>query len=160
MAKTTFQGVVRSYGGQNKESNVFAGTVVLAAKGILTGNTSVYSAIKNIDNKQNIVLPAGAQIVDVVHAATGAADKALNLGTTSTAGQANSTSIANALSANGIQSALVGSDLGTFATTPLTVNSTVYGAGTGSSTTASTTSVIIYYVISDNGKPGEVGPGA
>ena len=46
MAKTTFQGVVRSYGGQNKESNVFAGTVVLAAKGILTGNTSVYSAVK------------------------------------------------------------------------------------------------------------------
>lgn len=59
MAKTTFQGVVRSYGGQNKESNVFAGTVVLAAKGILTGNTSVYSAVKNIDNNQNIVLPAG-----------------------------------------------------------------------------------------------------
>jgi hypothetical protein len=55
---------------------------------------------------------------------------------------------------------LVGNDLGTFATTPLTVNSTVYGAGTGSSTTASTTSVTIYYVISDNGKPGEVGPGA
>jgi hypothetical protein len=36
----------------------------------------------------------------------------------------------------------------------------VFGAGTGSSTTASTTSVIIYYVISDNGKPSEVGPGA
>ena len=52
MAKTTFQGVVRSYGGQNKESNVFAGTVILSAKGILTGNTSVYSAVKNIDNNQ------------------------------------------------------------------------------------------------------------
>ena len=156
MAKTTFQGVVRSYGGQNKESNVFAGTVVLAAKGILTGNTSVYSAVKNIDNNQNIVLPAGAQIVDVIHAATGAASKALNLGTTSTAGQANSTSIAFALSADGVQSALAGNDLGSFAKTPLTVNSTVYGAGTGTSTISSTTSVIINYIIVDNGQPGEV----
>ena len=159
MAKTTFQGVVRSYGGQNKESNVFAGTVVLAAKGIVDGSTSVYSAVTGI-NGGAIVLPAGAQITDVVHAATGAVDKALNIGTTSTAAQAASTSIASALSANGVQSALAGNDLGTFATTPLTVNSTVFGAGTGSSTTASTTSVIIYYVISDNGKPGEVGPGA
>ena len=158
MAKTTFQGVVRSYGGQNRESDVFPGTVVLAAKGILTGNTSVYSAVKNIDNNQSIVLPAGAQIVDVVHAATGAASKALNLGTTSTAGQANSTSIASALSADGVQSALAGNDLGSFAKTPLTVNSTVFGAGTGTSTIASTTSVIIYYTISDNGQPGEVGP--
>ena len=123
MAKTTFQGVVRSYGGQNKESNVFAGTVVIAAKGILTGNTSVYSAVKNIDNNKDIVLPAGAQIVDVVHAATGAASKNLNLGTTSTAGQANSTSIASALSADGVQSALAGNDLGSFAKTPLTANS-------------------------------------
>jgi hypothetical protein len=158
MAKTTFQGVVRSYGGQNKESNVFAGTVILSAKGILTGNTSVYSAVKNIDNNQSIVLPAGAQIVDVVHAATGAASKALNLGTTSTAGQANSTSIAFALSADGVQSALAGNDLGSFAKTPLTVNSTVYGAGTGTSTISSTTSVIINYIIVDNGQPGEVGP--
>ena len=158
MAKTTFQGVVRSYGGQNKESNVFAGTVVLAAKGILTGNVSTYSAVKNIDNNQSIVLPAGAQIVDVVHAATGAAAKALNIGTTSTAGQANSTSIASALSADGVQSALAGNDLGSFAKTPLTVNSTVYGAGVSGSTIASTTSVIIYYTISDNGQPGEVGP--
>jgi hypothetical protein len=158
MAKTTFQGVVRSYGGQNKESNVFAGTVILSAKGILTGNTSVYSVVKNIDNNQNIVLPAGAQIVDVVHAATGAASKALNLGTTSTAGQANSTSIAFALSADGVQSALAGNDLGSFAKTPLTVNTTVYGAGTGTSTISSTTSVIINYIIVDNGQPGEVGP--
>jgi hypothetical protein len=45
MAKTTFQGVVRSYGGQNKESNVFPGTVVLAAKGIINSSTSVYSAV-------------------------------------------------------------------------------------------------------------------
>lgn len=158
MAKTTFQGVVRSYGGQNKESNVFAGTVVLAAKGILTGSVSTYAAVKNIDNNQSIVLPAGAQIVDVVHAATGAAAKALNIGTTSTAGQANSTSIASALSADGVQSALAGNDLGSFAKTPLTVNSTVYGAGVSGSTIASTTSVIIYYTISDNGQPGEVGP--
>jgi hypothetical protein len=158
MAKTTFQGVVRSYGGQNKESNVFAGTVILSAKGILTGNTSVYSVVKNIDNNQNIVLPAGAQIVDVIHAATGAASKALNLGTTSTAGQANSTSIAFALSADGVQSALAGNDLGSFAKTPLTVNTTVYGAGTGTSTISSTTSVIINYIIVDNGQPGEVGP--
>ena len=158
MAKTTFQGVVRSYGGQNKESNVFAGTVILSAKGILTGNTSVYSVVKNIDNNQNIVLPAGAQIVDVIHAATGAASKALNLGTTSTAGQANSTSIAFALSADGVQSALVGNDLGSFAKTPLTVNTTVYGAGTGTSTISSTTSVIINYIIVDNGQPGDVGP--
>jgi len=157
MAKTTFQGVVRSYGGQNKESNVFPGTVVLAAKGVLTGNTSVFSAVVGIDGGA-IVLPAGAQIVDVIHAATGAADKALNLGTTSTAAQAASTSIASALSADGVQSALAGNDLGTFATTPLTANSTVFGAGTGSSTIASTTSVIIHYIISDNGKPGEVGP--
>ena len=158
MAKTTFQGVVRSYGGQNKESNVFAGTVILSAKGILTGNTSVYSVVKNIDNNQNIVLPAGAQIVDVIHAATGAVSKALNLGTTSTAGQANSTSIAFALSADGVQSALAGNDLGSFAKTPLTVNTTVYGAGTGTSTISSTTSVIINYIIVDNGQPGEVGP--
>jgi hypothetical protein len=158
MAKTTFQGVVRSYGGQNKESNVFAGTVVLAAKGILTGNTSVYSAIKNIDNNQNIVLPAGAQIVDVVHAATGAANKTLNLGTTSTAGQANSTSLASALSANGVQSALDTNVIGTAAITPFTVNTTIFGAGVSGSTIASTTSVIISYIIADNGQPGEVGP--
>jgi len=157
MAKTTFQGVVRSYGGQNKESNVFPGTVVLAAKGVLTGNTSVFSAVVGIDGGA-IVLPAGAQIVDVIHAATGAADKALNLGTTSTAAQAASTSIASALSADGVQSALAGNDLGSFAKTPLTANSTVFGAGAGSSSIASTTSVIIHYIISDNGKPGEVGP--
>jgi len=157
MAKTTFQGVVRSYGGQNKESNVFPGTVVLAAKGIIDASTSVFSAVTGI-NGGAIVLPAGAQITDVVHAATGAADKALNLGTTSTAAQAASTSIASALSANGVQSALAGNDLGSFARSPLTVNSTVFGAGVASSTLASTSSVIIYYVISDNGKPGEVGP--
>jgi len=94
----------------------------------------------------------------VIHAATGAADKALNLGTTSTAAQAASTSIASALSANGVQSALAGNDLGSFARSPLTINSTVFGAGVASSTLASTSSVIIHYIISDNGKPGEVGP--
>ena len=157
MAKTTFQGVVRSYGGQNKESNVFPGTVVLAAKGIIDSSTSVYSAVTGI-NGGAIVLPAGAQIVDVIHAATGAANKTLNLGTTSTAAQAASTSIASALSANGVQSALAGNDLGSFARSPLTINSTVFGAGVASSTLASTSSVIIHYIISDNGKPGEVGP--
>jgi len=157
MAKTTFQGVVRSYGGQNRESNVFPGTVVLAAKGIINASTSVFSAVTGIDGGA-IVLPAGAQIVDVIHAATGAADKTLNLGTTSTAAQAASTSIASALSANGVQSALAGNDLGSFARTPLTINSTVFGAGVASSTLASTSSVIIHYIISDNGKPGEVGP--
>lgn len=157
MAKTTFQGVVRSYGGQNKESNVFPGTVVLAAKGIIDGSTSVFSAVTGIDGGA-IVLPAGAQIVDVVHAATGAANKTLNLGTTSTAAQAASTSIASALSANDVQSALDTNTLGSFAKTPLTANSTVFGAGVSGSTLASTSSVIIHYIISDNGKPGEVGP--
>ncbi|NDB59854.1 hypothetical protein EB001_15615 [bacterium] len=156
MAKTTFQGVVRSYGGQNKESNVFAGTVILSAKGILTGNVSTYAAIKNIDNNQNIVLPAGAQIVDVIHAATGAANKTLNIGTTSTASVAASTSIASALSANGVQSALATNKLGTAATAAQTANVTIYGAGVSGSTISSTTSVIINYIIVDNGQPGEV----
>jgi hypothetical protein len=53
MAKTTFQGVVRSYGGQNKESNVFAGTVVLAAKAIVNSSTSVYSAVSRNQWRSN-----------------------------------------------------------------------------------------------------------
>ena len=135
MAKTTFQAVVRSHGGQDK-SATFPGTVVLAAEGIVDSSTSVYSAVTDKDGTNAIVLPLGARIVDVTHVATGAADKNINLGTTTTAANANATSIASAL----------------------TANSTVYGAGAGSSTTSSTTKVMIYYTISDNGKPSESEP--
>ena len=88
----------------------------------------------------------------------GAADKNINLGTTTTAANANATSIASALSANGFNSAIVDDVDGATFLTPLTANSTVYGAGAGSSTTSSTTKVMIYYTISDNGKPSESEP--
>lgn len=157
MAKTTFQAVVRSHGGQDK-SATFPGTVVLAAEGIVDSSTSVYSAVTDKDGTNAIVLPSGARIVDVTHVATGAADKNINLGTTTTAANANATSIATALSANGFNSAIVDDVDGAAFLTPLTANSTVYGAGAGSSTTSSTTKVMIYYTISDNGKPSESEP--
>lgn len=152
MAKTTFQGVVRSHGGQDK-SATFAGSVVLAAEGILDGSTSTYSAVTDKDGTNAIILPSGARIVDVTHVATGAADKNINIGT-STSG-ANATSIVSAMSANGFNSAIVDDVDGAAFVTPLTANSTVYGAGVASSTLSSTTKVVIYYTVSDNGKPSE-----
>ena len=151
MAKTTFQGVVRSHGGQDK-SATFPGTVVLAAECVVDGSTSTYAAVTGIDGGA-VILPDNARIMDVTHNATGAADKTLNLGTTTTG--AGTTTLASALSANGFQSGKVNGSLGTATNTVLTANSTVYGAGVASSTLSSTTLVTIYYTVEDNGKPSE-----
>ena len=151
MAKTTFQGVVRSHGGQDK-SATFPGTVVLAAECVVDGSTSTYAAVTGIDGGA-VILPDNARIMDVTHNATGAANKTLNLGTTTTG--AGTTTLASALSANGFQSGKVNGELGTATNTVLDGNSTVYGAGVASSTLSSTTLVTIYYTVDDSGKPSE-----
>ena len=152
MAKTTFQGVVRSHGGQDKKAT-FPGTVVLAAECIIDNTTSTMSALTDKDGTNNIVLPSGARITDVHHVSTGAADKTFNIGTSTTG--ANSTSIVSAMSANGFNSAIVDDVDGAAFSTPLTANSIVYGAGIGTSVTSAESTVVIYYTVSDNGKPSE-----
>ena len=152
MAKTTFQGVVRSHGGQDKKAT-FPGTVVLAAECIIDNTTSTMSALTDKDGTNNIVLPAGARITDVHHVSTGAADKTFNIGTSTTG--ANSTSIVSAMSADGFNSAIVDDVDGAAFSTPITANATVYGAGIGTSVTSTESTVVIYYTVSDNGKPSE-----
>jgi len=154
MATNTFQGIVRSHGGQDKK-DTYPGTVVLAAEVVVDGSTSTYAAVTGIGGG-TVVLPDNARIMDVTHNATGAADKTINLGT-STSG-AGATTLASALSANGYQSAKVNGSLGTATNTVLDGNSIIYGAGVASSTLSSTTLVTIYYTVEDNGKPGEGQP--
>jgi hypothetical protein len=154
MATNTFQGIVRSHGGQDKK-DTYPGTVVLAAEAVVDGSTSTFAAVTGIGGG-TVVLPDNARIMDVTHNATGAADKTINLGT-STSG-AGATTLASALSANGYQSGKVNGELGTATNTVLDGNSTIYGAGVASSTLSSTTLVTIYYTVEDNGKPGESQP--
>lgn len=154
MATNTFQGIVRSHGGQDKK-DTYPGTVVLAAEAVVDGSTSTYAAVTGIGGG-TVVLPDNARIMDVTHNATGAANKTINLGT-STSG-AGATTLASALSANGYQSGKVNGELGTATNTVLDGNSIIYGAGVASSTLSSTTLVTIYYTVEDNGKPGEGQP--
>ena len=154
MATNTFQGIVRSHGGQDKK-DTYPGTVVLAAEAVVDGSTSTFAAVTGIGGG-TVVLPDNARIMDVTHNATGAADKTINLGT-STSG-AGATTLASALSANGFQSGKVNGELGTATNTVLDGNSIIYGAGVASSTLSSTTLVTIYYTVEDNGKPGEGQP--
>lgn len=154
MATNTFQGIVRSHGGQDKK-DTYPGTVVLAAEAVVDGSTSTFAAVTGIGGG-TVVLPDNARIMDVTHNATGAANKTINLGT-STSG-AGATTLASALSANGYQSGKVNGELGTATNTVLDGNSTIYGAGVASSTLSSTTLVTIYYTVEDNGKPGEGQP--
>lgn len=87
-----------------------------------------------------------------------AVDRILTLNPMTITTGANSTSVVSAMSANGFNSAIVDDVDGAAFSTPLTANSTVYGAGIGTSVTSTESTVVIYYTVSDNGRAGETGP--
>jgi hypothetical protein len=151
--KSSFQGIVRSYGGQNKNSGVTPGVATMSEVISFLSSTTTATPIQIgstvASSNLNFVLPLGA--VPIYFAVVNAA------GTTTTAtvnfgDSVNTTSIAQNLVVGA--KAIVQLTGSSVVASGLTANTTVY-AKVGSTAGSGVVSGVITYTVQDNGKPGE-----
>ena len=150
--RSTFQGVVRSYGGQNKNSGVAPGVAVMSEVITFLSSTATATAVSigsTVNATQPFVLPIGA--IPLAFAVVVAA------GTTTTAtvalgSAANSTGFATnaVVGAKGLNT-LTGSLV---TGVGLTANTTVV-ASVGSTAGSGNVTGVITYTVVDNGYKGE-----
>jgi len=152
MTRSSFQGVVRSYGGQNKNSGVTPSVLNYAEVVTFSASTATATPISvgsTANGQVKFVLPVGAIPTSfVVIAAAGTTTTAtVNIG-----GSANATSLAQNLvvGVKGIVQFTGASVVGT----GLTANTTVYAQVGSTAGTGSVTGVFEYTVV-DNGYAGE-----
>jgi hypothetical protein len=150
--RSTFQGVVRSYGGQPKQSGTTPGVLTMSEVIAFNGASSTSIAVSvgsTTGTNVPFVLPIGS--VPLYFAVTNAA------GTTTTATinfgtAANATSIANNLVV-GVKGIVA--ITGTAVTAAgLSANTTVY-ANVGSTAGTGVVAGVFTYTVQDNAKPGE-----
>ena len=152
MTRSTFQGIVRSYGGQPKQSGTAPGVLVMSEVITFLSSTTTATAVSigsTVNANNPFVLPAGA--IPLAFAVVVAA------GTTTTAtvalgSAANSTGFATnaVVGAKGLNT-LTGSLV---TGVGLTANTTVVASVGSTAGTGNVTGVITYTVI-DNGGKGE-----
>ena len=152
MTRSTFQGIVRSYGGQNKNSGVAPGVAVMSEVITFLSSTATSTPVSigsTVNSAAPFVLPQGA--IPLAFAVVVAA------GTTNTA----TVNIGSAANATGIAQNLVAGAKGITALTGslvtgvgFTANTTVY-ANVGSTAGSGNVTGVITYTVVDNGKPGE-----
>jgi hypothetical protein len=152
MTRSTFQGIVRSYGGQTKQSGTAPGVLVMSEVITFLSSTATSTPVSigsTVNSVAPFVLPIGAIPLNfsVVVAA----------GTTTTA----TVNIGSAASSTGFAQNLVAGVKGITALTGslvtgvgLTANTTVY-ANVGSTAGSGNVTGVITYTVVDNGKPGE-----
>jgi len=152
MTRSTFQGIVRSYGGQTKQSGTAPGVLVMSEVITFLSSTATSTPVSigsTVNSATPFVLPIGA--VPLNFAVVVAA------GTTTTA----TVNIGSAANATGFAQNLVAGVKGNTALTGslvtgvgLTANTTVY-ANVGSTAGSGNVTGVLVYTVVDNGKPGE-----
>jgi len=150
--RSTFQGVVRSYGGQTKQSGVAPGVLVMSEVITFLSSTSTATAVSigsTVNANNPFVLPQGAIplafAVVVAAGTTATATVALGSAANSTGFAANA--VVGAKGLNTLTGSLI-TGVG------LTANTTVVASVGSTAGTGNVTGVITYTVV-DNGNDGE-----
>jgi predicted hotdog family 3-hydroxylacyl-ACP dehydratase len=156
MGKSTFQGYVRTYGGQDRNSGVTPGTLVASEVITFLCSTATATAVSvgaTVNAKAPFVLPQGAIPTNfIVLTAAGTSTSAtINLGSA-----ANVTSIAQNLVV-GVRAAalMTGSSV---VATGLPANTTVFANVGSTNGTGNVTGVFVYTFADQTAQPGEIGP--
>lgn len=149
MANTTFQGVVRSYGGGGKGTvtpGVMTQTVQFACDPTATGATNVRIGTDSSAG-QTLTLPAGAIILSVqtVQAAAGGSDPTIDLGTS-----ADPDGIANELPVD-VKGEITGAAGALVVAGGLAANATVTANVGASAATSGTFVGALTYAMANNG---------
>ncbi|MCJ7571272.1 MAG: hypothetical protein MUO82_05290 [Candidatus Thermoplasmatota archaeon] len=156
MAKSTFQGYVRTYGGQDRNSGVTPGTLVASEVITFLSSTATATAVSvgaTVNANAPFVLPQGAIPTNfiVLTAAGTSATATINLGSA-----ANVTSIAQNLLVGAKGAALMtGSSV---VGTGLPANTTVFANVGSTNGTGNVTGVFVYTFADQTAQPGEIGP--
>jgi hypothetical protein len=152
--RSTFQGYVRTYGGQDKSSGVAPGVLVASEVITFLSSTATATAVSigtAINTNAPFVLPAGAIPLNfaVLSTSAGGATTTINLGSA-----ANSTGFAQNLvsGAKGVN-ALTGTLV---VGAGLSANTTVVGSVGSTAGTGNVTGVFTYTFADGTGQPGEV----
>jgi len=151
MAKSTFQGVVRTYGGQDKSSGVTPAPVIVGEVISFLSSTATATALRvgtSASAGTVFVIPQGAVPISlaVITAATGSTST-VDIGTS-----ANTTAFGDEIVV-GTAGVKVLSGAGVTGV-GVTANVTVY-ASVGSSAGTGTVTGIFTYAVVDNGQPSE-----
>jgi predicted hotdog family 3-hydroxylacyl-ACP dehydratase len=156
MGKSTFQGYVRTYGGQDRNSGVTPGTLVASEVITFLCSTATATAVSvgaTVNANAPFVLPQGAIPTNfIVLTAAGTSTSAtINLGSA-----ANVTSIAQNLVV-GVRAAalMTGSSV---VATGLPANTTVFANVGSTNGTGNVTGVFVYTFADQTAQPGEIGP--
>ena len=154
--RSTFQGYVRTYGGQDKSSGVAPGVLVASEVITFLSSTATATAVSigaTVNANAPFILPAGAIPLNfaVLSTSAGGATTTINLGTA-----ANSTGFAQNLvsGAKGVN-ALTGTLV---VAAGLTANSTVVASVGSTAGTGNVSGVFTYTFADGTGQPGEIGP--
>ena len=151
--KSTFQGYVRTYGGQDKSSGVAPGVLVASEVITFLCSTATATAVSigaTVNANAPFVLPQGAipQNFIVLSTAGGTATATVNFGSA-----ANATSIAQNLVV-GARAAVLMTGASVVAT-GLTANTTVVANVGSTAGTGNVTGIFVYTFADAQGKPGE-----
>ena len=156
MGKSTFQGYVRTYGGQDRNSGVTPGTLVASEVITFLCSTATATAVSvgaTVNANAPFVLPQGAIPTNfIVLTAAGTTTTAtVNFGSA-----ANATSIAENLVV-GVRAAalMTGSSV---VATGLTANTTVFANVGTTAGSGNVTGVFVYTFADKTAQPGEIGP--
>lgn len=156
MGKSTFQGYVRTYGGQDKSSGVDPGVLIASTVITFLASTTTATAVSvgaTVNANASFILPQGAIPLNftVLSTSAGGATTTINLGTA-----ANSTGFANNLvsGAKGL-TALTGTLV---TATGIAANATVVGSVGSTAGTGNVSGVFTYSFADGTGQPGEIGP--
>jgi hypothetical protein len=156
MGKSTFQGYVRTYGGQDKSSGVDPGVLIASTVITFLASTTTATAVSvgaTVNANASFVLPQGAIPLNfsVLSTSAGGATTTINLGTA-----ANSTGFAQNLvsGAKGL-TALTGTLV---TATGIAANATVVGSVGSTAGTGNVSGVLTYSFADGTGQPGEIGP--
>jgi hypothetical protein len=154
MAKTTFQGVVRSYGGQNKSSGVTPAPVIVGEVVSFLSSTATSTPIRvgvSASAGTVFVLPQGAIPISLaVITPSSGATSTVDIGSA-----ANATTFGNEI-VTGTAGVKTFSGPGVTGV-GIASNTTVY-ANVGSTAGTGTVTAIFTYAVVDAGLPGEIGP--
>ena len=156
MAKSTFQGYVRTYGGQDRNSGVTPGTLVASEVITFLCSTATATAVSvgaTVNANAPFVLPQGAIPTNfiVLTAAGTSATATINFGSA-----ANATSIAQNLVV-GAKAAVLMTGASVIAT-GLPANTTVVANVGSTNGTGNVTGVFQYTFADQTAQPGEIGP--
>ena len=156
MGKSTFQGYVRTYGGQDRNSGVTPGTLVASEVITFLSSTATATAVSvgaTVNANAPFVLPQGAIPTNfIVLTAAGTTTTAtVNFGSA-----ANTTSIAENLVV-GVRAAVLMTGSSVVAT-GLPANTTVFANVGTTAGSGNVTGVFVYTFADKTAQPGEIGP--